>query len=236
MKHLELLERAYAQEKLAHAYLFSGNDKAEKERVIEGFVQLLVGPQKNLIQGDVVNVSPETNEITIGQIRNLKKQLSLSSWFSPFRIGIIRSAEAMNQEAQSAFLKLLEEPRGDVILLLEVQHSSLLLDTIRSRTQELRMYRFDSPQKEVAGLLPKLKGTSLADRFGIAERESQDPKALYETLLKIQREARSQLLGELQEGRAESLRILKCIAEVLSSLRVTQVNARYAAERVLLEL
>ncbi|MCH7828395.1 hypothetical protein IH982_00790 [Patescibacteria group bacterium] len=236
LDHLTYLKTAQAQGKLAHAYLLSGNDTAGKEQVIQGFVAFLLGPQKAKTHADVAILSPEKDEIVIGQIRKLKEQLSLSAWASPYKIGIIRSADRMNQEAQSAFLKLLEEPKGSTLLFLEAQHSSLLLDTIRSRTQELRLYRFEEPHAQKTNLLFKLQKSSLQERFAFAQRESQDPKALYETLLDLQRETRLELLHQLRDGKAESLRILRVFQDVLSALRQTQVNRRFAAERILLEL
>jgi len=235
MNHLEALKRAHKKGKLAHAYLLSGNDTAGKERVIQGFVAFLLGPQKVKAHVDVTILSPEKDEIVIGQIRKLKEQLSLSAWASPYKIGIVRSADRMNQEAQSAFLKLLEEPTGSTLLFLEVLHSSLLLDTIRSRTQELRLWRFEEPHVQKTNLV-RLQNSSLHERFAFAKRESQDQKVLYETLLDLQRETRLQLLHQLRDGKPGSLRVLCVFKDVLSALRQTRVNGRFAAERILLEL
>jgi DNA polymerase III delta prime subunit len=234
--HLKALKRAHEKEKLAHAYLLSGNDVAGKESLIQEFITFLLGPKKAGILANVVEVSPQKDEITIGQIRRLKEQLSLSAWASPYKIGIIRLAETMNQEAQSAFLKLLEEPRGNVLLFLVVQHPALLLDTIRSRTQELKMYRFDKSGEKRTNLLSKLRGSSIAERFSFAQRQSQDQKALYETLVNLQQEARLQFLKELHEGTLSSLNVLRTLKEVLLALRQTNVNGRLAIERILLEL
>lgn len=234
-KHLDFLIRAFQQGKLAHSYLISGNDTIGKEQLIKEFLVFLLGPKKSELRVDVIEVNPEKNEISIGQIRRLKEQLSLSPWSSPCKIGIIRQAEYMNQEAQSAFLKLLEEPKGNTLLLLETYHSSLLLDTIRSRSQELRMYTFKQPNMQKTTLFLKLKNASLAERFAFAEKESQDPKSLYQALLNLQQEARFEFLKELCVKKTASTKILRVFQEVLGSLKQTQVNARFAAERILLE-
>lgn len=234
--HLTYLKTAAAQGKLAHAYLLSGNDETGKERFIKEFITFLLGSQKAKILANVLEVSPEKDEITIGQIRKLKEQLSLSAWAAPYRIGLIWRAESMNQEAQSAFLKLLEEPRGSILLFLVVSHPALLLDTICSRTQELRMYRFLESEKGRTNVLAKLQRSSIAERFYFAERVSQDQKALRATLVSLEREARSQFLQELHEGILPSLNLLHTCKEVLVALRQTKVNGRFAAERILLEL
>lgn len=234
--HLSYFKSAAAQGKLAHAYLFSGNDKKGKERLIEELISFLLEFRKAAVLANVFEVSPEHSEITIGQIRKLKEQLSLSAWNSPYKIGIIRQAESMNQEAQSAFLKLLEEPRGNTLLMLVVQHPALLLDTIRSRAQELKMYRFEESKDRKAGLLLKLQNSSLAERFSFAEQESQDSKALRQTLFGLQQEARALFLEELRKGKSPSVKLLRAFQEVLLALSQTKVNERYATERILLEL
>lgn len=234
--YLTFLKTAAVKGKLAHAYLLSGNDTQGKEQLLQELLSYLIGSQKTSIHADVTWVLPETNEITIGQIRTLKEQLSLSRWVSPLKIGIIRSADRMNQEAQSALLKLLEEPKGEVLLLLEAQHASLLFDTIRSRAQELRFYEFEQPRNVKSNLLSKLQAASLAERFDFAAQKSQDPAALQVILQSLQREARLQFLQELKKNGAASPRVLLVFKEVLAALRQTQVSLRYATERILLEL
>ena len=236
MNHLAALKRAHKKGKLAHAYLLSGNDEAGKEQLIQEFIPFLLGPQKAGILANVVEVSPQKDEITIGQIRKLKERLSLSAWNAPYKIGLIRQAESMNQEAQSAFLKLLEEPSGNVLLFLVVLHPALLLDTICSRSQELRMYRFQKSDKERTHVLVKLQRSSIAERFAFAQRQSQDQKVLYETLVNLQWEMRLQFLKELRKGMLSSLNTLRIFQEVLVALRQTKVNGRFAIERILLEL
>ena len=236
MNHLAALKRAHKKGKLAHAYLLSGNDEAGKEQLIQEFIPFLLGPQKAGILANVVEVSPQKDEITIGQIRKLKERLSLSAWNAPYKIGLIRQAESMNQEAQSAFLKLLEEPSGNVLLFLVVLHPALLLDTICSRSQELRMYRFQKSDKERTHVLVKLQRSSIAERFAFAQRQSQDQKVLYETLVNLQWEMRLQFLKELRKGTLSSLNTLRIFQEVLVALRQTKVNGRFAIERILLEL
>ena len=237
MKHyLQALKRAHEKGKLSHAYLLSGNDEVGKGQLIDEFITFLLGPKKATILANVIEVTPENDEITIGQIRRLKEQLSLSAWAAPYKIGVIRLDDSMNQEAQSAFLKLLEEPKGNVLIFLVVLHPALLLDSICSRAQELKMYRFYKSDTEETHMLPGLQRSSIQERFYFAERESKDQKALYRTLVSLEREVRSQFLHELHAGTQPSLNVLRIFKEVLTALRQTTVNGRFAAERILLEL
>jgi DNA polymerase III delta' subunit len=55
----------------------------------------------------------------------------------PRRVFLIRDAERMNEEAQNALLKTLEEPPGQTVLILVTASAERLLPTIRSRCQRV---------------------------------------------------------------------------------------------------
>lgn len=78
------------------------------------------------------------NQIRIAQIRDIRKSLSMSSSRGGRRFVIISSAEKMNPEAANAFLKTLEEPNPNTTLILTTSRNDYLLETIRSRCQQLR--------------------------------------------------------------------------------------------------
>jgi len=82
--------------------------------------------------------SLKKEEIQISQIRDLNWRLSLHSFSSPFKAAIIDKAHSMNQEAQSCFLKTLEEPKGNTVLILITEYPEMLLATIRSRIQKIK--------------------------------------------------------------------------------------------------
>jgi DNA polymerase III delta' subunit len=55
----------------------------------------------------------------------------------PYRVFVLREAERMNEEAQNALLKTLEEPPGPACLVLVTASADRLLPTIRSRCQSV---------------------------------------------------------------------------------------------------
>jgi DNA polymerase III subunit delta' len=77
------------------------------------------------------------SQIRISQIRELKRQLSMSSTQEGRRVVIIHHAEDMTTEAANAFLKTLEEPHDDVTVILTSPSTQRLLPTIVSRCQEI---------------------------------------------------------------------------------------------------
>jgi DNA polymerase-3 subunit delta' len=89
--------------------------------------------------------------ITVDEIRLLKKRMSLKAFEGRFKVVIIWGADKMNISAANSFLKLLEEPPDNTILILTTIDAADLLPTIRSRCQTLLMNRI--PATEIASYL-----------------------------------------------------------------------------------
>ncbi len=80
-----------------------------------------------------------STRVTIGQIRALQSALHLQSNEGGRRAAVIADAERMNQEAQNALLRILEEPPPQTTLVLATATSAGLLATVRSRCQRVRL-------------------------------------------------------------------------------------------------
>ena len=87
---------------------------------------------KNLSDKNITIVKPGNNhKITIDQIREIISHCQ-NRQTSPKYV-IISSADVMNEPAQNAFLKLLEEPPANYHFVMQVRSASALLPTILSR-------------------------------------------------------------------------------------------------------
>jgi DNA polymerase-3 subunit delta' len=78
-------------------------------------------------------------EIVVDQIRALGADAAVLPNEAEGKVYILRDAETMNESAQNAFLKLLEEPPGFVSFLLCAANPLALLETVRSRCAEERL-------------------------------------------------------------------------------------------------
>lgn len=138
-KQWEFLKRLREKGNFSHAYLFSGQEKLGKKKLALEWISLLFGKdlQKNQ-HPDLTFIEPLEKEIQIGQIRDLIWKLSLKPYSAPLKAAIIDRAHLMNQEAQTSFLKTLEEPRGQAVLILISEHPEYLFPTILSRVQTLK--------------------------------------------------------------------------------------------------
>ena len=85
------------------------------------------------------NISiPRAQQIKISSIRQIKRDVSMTSTEPGVRIVIISEAHQMRPEAANAFLKTLEEPSPKTVLILTTSHPERLLPTMISRCQEIR--------------------------------------------------------------------------------------------------
>jgi len=96
-------------------------------------------------------IIPKANAIKINSIRDIKKFLSLDYSDLSYRVIIISDAHLMNEAAQNALLKNLEEPPANVIFILTTPYPSRLRETIRSRCWNVNFDPLD--EEEVASIL-----------------------------------------------------------------------------------
>ncbi len=78
--------------------------------------------------------------IRIASIRMLEHRVLLSPNEGNYKICIIEHADTMTTQAANAFLKTLEEPPEDTIIILTTSKPNSLLPTIISRCQQLTFY------------------------------------------------------------------------------------------------
>jgi hypothetical protein len=79
--------------------------------------------------------------IQVDQIRALREDAVVMPNEAQRKVYIIRHADTMNDKAQNAFLKLLEEPPESSSFILEAEDPAGLLPTVRSRCVELSCER-----------------------------------------------------------------------------------------------
>ncbi len=89
---------------------------------------------------------PGFRAITIEAIRDLKSEAKYAPFEARKRVFIISGAEYFTREASNSFLKLLEEPPENLMLILITNDLHSLLDTIRSRCQPVYFPRFNDQQ------------------------------------------------------------------------------------------
>jgi DNA polymerase-3 subunit delta' len=107
-----------------------------------------------------------SNEIKIDQIRQAQERISLTASEGAKKFLIVDGADTLNVSAQNAFLKTLEEPPGDALIILITAMPQSLLPTIRSRCQEIRFHPL--PRRTLAQALTQRRGLAESDAWFLA--------------------------------------------------------------------
>ncbi len=178
------------------------------------------GPGGQIRIGERSNAHP-------GTIRRLVSDLSLLPVEGGARVAIIEGAHRMNDDAQSALLKTLEEPAGGIMLILCADEEELLLPTIRSRCARIRLGTLDVREIEAilgeqaaadpptAARLGRLAG----GRPGVALAYARAPEAVLaraeiaRSLLDLLSSSRARRLAGARELLASAAIVAAALAE-----------------------
>jgi DNA polymerase-3 subunit delta' len=215
-KSIEILKRAIANNALAHAYLFSGQAGIGKKKTAFALAAAVNCPNARPEGGcgecpscrkidtlghpDVHVLVPDGDEIKIDQIRQVQADFSLKPFEGTKKVLLVDSAESMNAAAANAFLKTLEEPPGDALIVLITAMPRSLLPTIRSRCQEVTFNPL--PRATLARVLMQMRGLSEEDAWFIAALAQGSMGRGLEMDIDQERSAR-EVLAKLWSGLAQ---------------------------------
>lgn len=153
----EHIARAFAHGRLAHALLISGPRDCGKSDLAAKISWLLQGKDQggtDLFGSPIVNdplpleeqecdavqiLRPEKKSrvINVDSIRDAETRLHMAVSEGTWKIVVICDCDRMNVQAQNAFLKTLEEPPNNTLLMLLTAQPQALLPTILSRCVQL---------------------------------------------------------------------------------------------------
>lgn len=153
-KQLQSMRAALANQRLHHAYLFTGPEGVGKRTIA---LALAKAVHCSELTGDYcgrcvncasiidsnhpdvrfVQTLPGKKEISIQQVREIERELRFRSFSGKRKIAIVDPAASMNVAAQNALLKTLEEPPENSLIVLVTPNAGGLLPTLRSRCLRL---------------------------------------------------------------------------------------------------
>ena len=165
----ETLKNAIKNDRVAHAYIFSGArgvGKTTAERILAKALNCVKGPTatpcgecdscKEIAAGtslDVIEIDAASNR-GIDQIRELREMVRYAPAASRSKVVILDEAHMLTPEASNALLKTLEEPPDRVIFVMATTQPENLVDTIRSRSQHFHFRALTFA--EIAGRLEEI--------------------------------------------------------------------------------
>src|SRR3972149_4121718 len=228
----QALRRAALENRVSHAYLFFGPDGVGKKLVAIELARVLncihlndriAGEKLETNTCDCISckkikkgIHPDVFLIEYGGIKDIKvdqirEEVEDRLYFKPFegrfKVAIVDEAHRMNLNAQNAFLKTLEEPPSDSVIILITSQPQVLLPTIRSRCQlfEFKPLSQDVIVEEIikrkklshdeAILAARLSGGSLGKALSLDQDLLSERKEIIMKLSNINPNSASQVLN-----------------------------------------
>jgi len=228
---VEQLRRALAADRVAHAYAFLGPAGSGRFTTAVAFAAELlceahggrpdagrcacaqVHARRHPDLHVVAPTPPESNPkgaraIRIGAIRELERQASLRPAMARRRVLVLDEAERMTGESPQAFLKFLEEPPPETVVILVLPGVRAVPATVISRCQ---IVRFRGRGDEAAAALVA-EAAELLD-----EARAQGAPALFKRTERVDRERAEALIDGCWLLCRDLMRVRAGVAPALST-------------------
>jgi DNA polymerase-3 subunit delta' len=252
-KQWDFFKEKFEQGQLSHSYLLSGNQNIGKQDFAKKFCEFIGCKFPDLMILDL------SEEIKIEKIREIQDFLSYKAYNGGFKSVIMANAEQMNKEAQNCFLKTLEEPKGQTLIFLISPKPDLLLDTIKSRCQQIKFFgKAEETQaeiergEEILSHILKVASADMAVKFQYAKSVDFEETSLQDILASLEKYSRylifKKAIGD-QKGYFASIKspmesysveklktIIELIEDTNTKATFTNINQKLALENLLLEL
>jgi DNA polymerase-3 subunit delta' len=204
-----LLRRAHDQKRLGHAYLISGPAGSGKREVAAELASTVNGTNPDDVFSskarEIFVAEPESKSrrILIEQIRELEHGLQMRAAEGRRKVAIIVEADRLQPQAANAFLKTLEEPPANSLLLLLSALPEALPDTIVSRCISIPLAadgeEIEMPER--AELVELLRGTAREKSWSV-QQAYRVGQGLQSLLGKIREQIKAQTAEALKNEEA----------------------------------
>ncbi len=239
------LRTAVERGSVAHAYLFVGPTGAGKKSAARALACALFCADggcggcaacrrvRNDTHPDIHLLRPEgVAEYVIDQIRDVIHDVHLTPVEAPYKVYVLEDAGRLRGAAANAFLKTLEEPPGDVVIVLLAGDFDEIPPTIASRCQVVRFAPI--PESVARALVVERTGVGEGEaRAALAAAAGVVPRAIGLLRSPARRNARSAILGVLKRlAVMDGHDVLVAARELLGEVRapVEEVKAAQAGE------
>lgn len=168
----EFLRATVAADRVSHAYLFTGPSGSNKTSAAYALAQTVVCEEHGCghcdacqrvarrKHPDVRYYAPEgASGYLVEQVREIVADTALAPIQAKRKVYILDRVDLLGVQAANAFLKTLEEPPADVVLILLGRTREAVLPTIVSRCQVVPFRHI--PPTEAAGIIVQNTGATL---------------------------------------------------------------------------
>ena len=206
-----------------HAYIFEGERGGGSLEAAKLFANALVCVKKETTpcgscisctlakagnHPDIQIVAPakDKKNILVDQIREVLTDSLKKPYEDGKKVYIVTYGDDMNEQAQNAFLKLLEEPPEYAVFVILAENTASLLPTVRSRCEIIKFLPVSEEKiKEILKIgYPDIKNADFLARYAMGNIEKAKKLASDEGFMPLRSGALDMLYRLLSENIAES--------------------------------
>ncbi len=156
-----ILKNSVSSDRISHAYIFEGPKGVGRFSTALAFAKAILceeqsgesacgkckscvmadaktHPDIRIVSNELYDDSASSQNILVGTIREMKKEIYIKPFYSDRKIYIIPKADTINEIAQNSLLKVFEEPPEYCTVILIAENTSVFLPTILSRAVNIR--------------------------------------------------------------------------------------------------
>ena len=168
-KNFDFLRNLYLKKKLPRVLMLSGNKGTGKSTLINHFIYSIFDFQKydlkrlsltensslykqykeNIFSNIIYINGSDFKSVKVEEIRNLRTKIFQSTISDEDRFIILDDVEVFNHNSLNALLKIIEEPSKKNYFFLINNKSKMLLETIKSRSIELKIILSENQRLEI---------------------------------------------------------------------------------------
>ena len=168
-KNFDFLRNLYLKKKLPRVLMLSGNKGTGKSTLINHFIYSIFDFQKydlerlsltedsslykqykeNIFSNIIYINGSDLKSVKVEDVRNLRTKIFQSTISDEDRFIILDDVEVFNHNSLNALLKIIEEPSKKNYFFLINNKSKMLLETIKSRSIELKIILSENQRLEI---------------------------------------------------------------------------------------
>jgi len=222
-----------------HSILITNGSKQKRKEEAFSLAQKIL--KKEINNHPDFSKFESSDSLKITQVRQLQKNLALKPYQADYKVALIKEAEKLTLPAQHALLKTLEEPPANSIIILTAQNKELLLPTIISRCQIIKLKDNENANNQIDGKdkdvlfeqINNLIKASIGQRLLMAEKISKNKDETIEFCQKQLLAWRLIMLQENSFSRKKIAENLHLIQQALTLLK-TNTNHKLVLENLLI--
>lgn len=252
---IRVLEKHFKKNRLATVYLLTGQEPAKLDIAL-AFASALNCEKKRIFEtcdcsscsrverGHYPDIkifkAEEAKTIKIEEIRNLLNWVHLKPYEGVWKVFIAEDADRLTPAAANALLKTLEEPPSNTIFLLLAESRSHLLETIQSRSFEIRLKSSEpesqSAVQEIKSKVAQIKNQNWDELLEpYHSREREEVKEFFSDLMHYFRDRIYDSAETQDAGSQGYLDAIQAIYETREALEAN-VNQKIALSRLSMKL